>query len=171
MCSWALMWFHLPWPVPVNHRCGIDLEPMCAVVSSVQIIHFSICLEYMSISCIVVRLRESIQRLWVTWWWRNPSRWGRLESSPHSTERMLVRHLFCNLHSVKLAHYEKMHIRIHLLSLQYKKKVTFLFDVSPFNVPHPRGNIQLGVGTISAVLTWKMSAMTCSLRPVATLQQ
>ena len=127
MCSWALMWFHLPWPVPVNHRCGIDLEPMCAVVSSVQIIHFSICLEYMSISCIVVRLRESIQRLWVTWWWRNPSRWGRLESSPHSTERMLVRHLFCNLHSVKLAHYEKMHIRIHLLSLQYKKKQSHFY--------------------------------------------
>ncbi|CAL8312861.1 unnamed protein product [Arctogadus glacialis] len=40
------MWFHLPWPVPVNHRCGIDLEHTCAVVSSVQIIHFSICLEY-----------------------------------------------------------------------------------------------------------------------------
>ena len=45
---------------------------------------------------------------------------------------MLVRHLFCNLHTVKLAHYDKLQIRIYLLSsLQYKKtNVPFVVDVS-----------------------------------------
>lgn len=47
--------------------------------------------ETRSRAILYISLRDSIQSLFLTLWWKNPSHWRRLESSLLCTERMLVR--------------------------------------------------------------------------------
>lgn len=125
ICSWAFTRFHLPWPLPVNHRCGIDLEDRWDAVSSIQIIHYlsrgyeHFLYDFLfsfqgihpeAVSDLVVKKPKSVGKT-------------RVKSTIY---RVYAGKTFV-LHTVKRAHYDKMHIRIYCICYHYNVKNSLIF--------------------------------------------